>query len=68
MFKLRKSLMKFMTKFSEVIKMSMTERILFWLGILILVVGLIGIKADISKLEQQLQQTVQASSEGGEEQ
>jgi len=48
--------------------MSMTERILFWLGILILVVGLIGIKADISKLEQQLQQTVQASSEGGEEQ
>ena len=47
--------------------MSMTERILFWLGIIILLIGLIGIKADISKLEQQVQQTVQASSEGGEE-
>ena len=47
--------------------MSMTERILFWLGILILLIGLIGMKADISKLEQQAQQTVQASSEGGEE-
>ncbi|WP_293442933.1 hypothetical protein [Persephonella sp.] len=47
--------------------MSMTERILFWLGILILLIGLVGMKADISKLEQKLQQTVQASSEGGEE-
>lgn len=45
--------------------MSMTERILFWIGILALIIGIIGIKADISKLEQQAQQ-VQASSEGGE--
>jgi hypothetical protein len=47
--------------------MSMVERILFWTAILVLIIGIIGMKADISKLEQQLQQTVQASSEGGEE-
>ncbi len=47
--------------------MSITERILFWLGILVLVVALIGVKADISKLEQQVQQVSQAASEGGEE-
>ncbi|WP_197017046.1 hypothetical protein [Persephonella sp. KM09-Lau-8] len=45
--------------------MSMTERILFWIGILVLIAGIIGIKTDISKLEQQVKQ-VQASSEGGE--
>ena len=45
--------------------MSMTERILFWIGILALIIGVIGVKSDISKLEQQAQQ-VQASSEGGE--
>ncbi len=47
--------------------MSMIERILFWISIVVLLIGIIGMKADISKLEKKLQQTVQASSEGGEE-
>lgn len=51
---------------NEVTKMSMVERILFWIGILVLVIAIIGVNADISKLEQKVQQTVQASSEGGE--
>ncbi len=47
--------------------MSMTERILFWIGILVLVVALIGVKMDISKLEQKAQQVTQSASNGGEE-
>ncbi len=47
--------------------MSMTERILFWIGILVLVVALVGVKMDISKLEAKLQQVSQTASEGGEE-
>ncbi|MDQ7055854.1 MAG: hypothetical protein Q9M89_05035 [Persephonella sp.] len=45
----------------------MVERILFWMAIIVLIIGIFGMKADISNLEKQLQQTVQASSEGGEE-
>ncbi|WP_456383187.1 hypothetical protein [Persephonella sp.] len=47
--------------------MSMVERILFWIAILVLVAGIVGMKADISNLEAKLQQSVEASSEGGEE-
>ncbi len=47
--------------------MSITERLLFWLGIVVLVIALVGVKADLSKLEQQVQQVSQTASEGGEE-
>jgi len=48
--------------------MSMVERILFWIAILVLVAGIVGMKTDISNLEAKLQQaSVEASSEGGEE-
>jgi len=47
--------------------MSMTERILYWISIVALIAALIGVKADISKLEQKLQEVTQAASEGGEE-
>ncbi len=47
--------------------MSMVERLLFWIAILVLLIGIFGMKADISNLEKQLHQTTQASSEGGEE-
>lgn len=36
--------------------MSMIERVLYWVAIVILVVALIGIKGNISKLEQQVSQ------------
>ncbi|WP_457640313.1 hypothetical protein [Persephonella sp.] len=47
--------------------MSIVERILFWTAIVVLVAGIIGMKAEISELEAKLQQAVEASSEGGEE-
>ena len=47
--------------------MSITERLLFWLGIVVLVIALVGVKANLSKLEQQVQQVSQTASEGGEE-
>ncbi len=47
--------------------MSMIERILWWIGILALVVAIIGVKIDISKLEQKAQEVSQAATEGGEE-
>ncbi len=47
--------------------MSLIERILWWTGILALVIAIIGVKIDISKLEQKAQQVTQAASEGGEE-
>ncbi len=36
--------------------MSIVERVLYWIGIVVLVVALIGIKGNISKLEQQVSQ------------
>ena len=36
--------------------MKMIERVLYWVAIVILVVALIGIKGNISKLEQQISQ------------
>jgi len=47
--------------------MSMIERILFWVAILVLIAGIIGIKKDVSNLETKLRQSVEASSVGGEE-
>ncbi|WP_200674024.1 hypothetical protein [Persephonella atlantica] len=47
--------------------MSMIERILFWISIVVLLIGIVGMKVDVSKLEKKVHQTVQASSEGGEE-
>ncbi|WP_457640887.1 hypothetical protein [Persephonella sp.] len=51
--------------------MSMVERVLFWIAILILVVAVVGVKLDISKLEQKAQEvpsyTVSSDDEGGEE-
>ncbi len=47
--------------------MSMVERILFWIGIAILVVALVGVKMNVSKLEHQLQQVSHETAEGGEE-
>ncbi len=37
--------------------MSMVERVLYWVGIVVLVVALIGIKGNISELEAKLSQT-----------
>ena len=36
--------------------MSMIERVLYWIGIVVLIIALIGIKGNISKLEQQISQ------------
>lgn len=36
--------------------MSMIERFLYWVGILVLIIALVGIKGNISKLEQQVSQ------------
>jgi len=36
--------------------MGMIERVLYWIGIVVLVVALLGIKGNISKLEQQVSQ------------
>ena len=36
--------------------MSMIERVLYWVGIVVLVVALIGIKGNISKVEAKLSQ------------
>jgi len=36
--------------------MSMIERVLYWVGIAVLVVALIGIKGNISKVEAKLSQ------------
>ena len=37
--------------------MSMVERVLYWIGIVVLVVALIGIKGNISEIEAKLSQT-----------
>ncbi|EDP74091.1 hypothetical protein [Hydrogenivirga sp. 128-5-R1-1] len=36
--------------------MSMIERVLYWIGIVVLIIALVGIKGNISKLEQQVSQ------------
>ncbi len=36
--------------------MSMIERLIYWVAIVVLVIALIGIKGNISKLEQQVSQ------------
>ena len=36
--------------------MSMIERVLYWVGIIVLVIALIGIKGNISKVEAKLSQ------------
>ncbi|ACO04811.1 hypothetical protein PERMA_0655 [Persephonella marina EX-H1] len=49
----------------------MIERLLFWIAILILSVAVIGLKIDLSKLEQKAKETssytVSSEDEGGEE-
>ena len=41
--------------------MSMMERIIYWIAIIVLVAGIVGLKVQISHLEQQTQ-TVQTQS------
>ncbi len=36
--------------------MNMIERALYWIGIIVLVIALFGIKSNISQLEQQVSQ------------
>ncbi len=41
--------------------MSMMERIIYWIAIIVLIAGIVGLKVQISHLEQQAQ-TVQTQS------
>jgi len=43
--------------------MSMIERILYWIAIVVLIIGIFGLKTQISNLEQQAQQAVQTETE-----
>ncbi len=51
--------------------MSIIERVLFWIAILILSVAVVGLKTDLSELEQKAKEissyTVSSDDEGGEE-
>ncbi len=47
--------------------MNMIERILYWIAIVVLVIGIFGLKSQISNLEQKAQQTIQAPSSQAEE-
>ncbi len=47
--------------------MSMIERVLYWLAIVVLIVGLIGLKSQISDLEKKAQSAQVQLQEGGEE-
>lgn len=61
LWKLKKNLKKFTTK--EVSKMSMTERLLFWIAIVVLLVSVFGVKKHVSELETKVSQ-VQTQSGG----
>lgn len=54
--------MKFMTK--RGVEMSMTERILYWIGIVVLLVALYGMNNQISQLEK-MATTQPATHQGG---
>jgi len=45
--------------------MSMIERVLYWLAIVILIIGLIGLKTQISELEKKTKQVQTELQEGG---
>ncbi|WP_457621552.1 hypothetical protein [Persephonella sp.] len=51
--------------------MSIIERVLFWIAIIVLSVSIIGLRADISELEQKAKDlssyTVSPDEDGGEE-
>ncbi len=47
--------------------MSMIERVLYWLAIVVLIVGLIGLKTQISELEKKAQTVQSQLQEGGDE-
>ncbi len=47
--------------------MSMIERILYWIAIVVLVIGIFGLKMHLSELEQKAQQTIEAPSSHAEE-
>jgi len=47
--------------------MSMVERALYWIGIIVLTVALIGLKGQISELEAKLSQEITTQAEESEE-
>lgn len=48
--------------------MSMIERALYWLAIVVLILGIVGLKTQISELEKKMQTAQsQVIEEGGEE-
>jgi len=46
--------------------MSMIERVLYWIAIVIIVIALIGTKSHLSNLEAKLNQTQSSQTEGGQ--
>jgi hypothetical protein len=45
--------------------MSMTERLLFWVAIIVLIVATFGVKGKVDNLEKQLSQVSQQPVSGG---